>query len=60
MMQPLLAQRVGQRPDHVLLPYQLGKSLGAPLAGEDLGHSGIGKRLKVSNKRRLAVAAASP
>jgi hypothetical protein len=44
MMQPLLRERVLERPHHVLLPYQLGKRPGAPLAGEDLGHWKNGER----------------
>ena len=40
VMQPLLGERIGQRPDDVLLPDQFGKRFGPPLAGEDLGHDG--------------------
>ncbi|GAB3365178.1 hypothetical protein GCM10027431_05910 [Lysobacter rhizosphaerae] len=35
-------QRIGERADHVLLPDQFGKTLGAPLPGEDeIGHVAI-------------------
>ena len=37
-MQALLPERIGERPHHVLLPDQFGKSFGPPLAGEDLTH----------------------
>jgi hypothetical protein len=37
-MQPLLAQRIGQRAHNVLLANQFGKTAGAPLAGKNLGH----------------------
>ncbi|MCW0438786.1 hypothetical protein NB723_003750 [Xanthomonas sacchari] len=39
VVHPAAVQRVGERADHMLLPHQLGETLGAPLAGEnEIGH----------------------
>jgi hypothetical protein len=37
-MQPLLPERIGERPHDVFLPDDLGKRPGPPLAREYLGH----------------------